>query len=321
MSDGSTATPGSDAVLQSPAMPDVPDSELYRGSPRLLRSSDVRHSIGWQDHRTAGPGFVVVRLPSLGAVKVVSRFPLTPEGWDSAWRALAALDADAATTISITLAARAERRRWAELASNTVGLWSMTYDGGSGGASLTRGQAYDLRFRDERLTICLPAAGAVLVGLAYKDIEAVDVDGGDRGQSSAAIIGVLSAVALGGALIGYIIYGLLGLFLGALLLGLMAGAAMALANTARAILRLRGPDSEFFFSKAGQDPDALRIALSEPLVAIARARSGEQPAPAEPAPAAGTIPDQLTKLASLLADGLLSREEFEQLKARVIAQP
>jgi hypothetical protein len=73
---------------------------------------------------------------------------------------------------------------------------------------------------------------------------------------------------------------------------------------------------------AGQEPDALRIKLSQPLLAIARARSGEPPASAESAPPdAGTIPDQLTKLASLLAGGLLSREEFEQVKARVIAQP
>jgi len=33
-----------------------------------------------------------------------------------------------------------------------------------------------------------------------------------------------------------------------------------------------------------------------------------------------SIPDQLSKLASLLADGLLSREEFEHLKAKVIGQ-
>ena len=214
MSDGPTAAPGSDAVLPSPAMPDVPASELFRGSPRLLRSSGVQHSIGWQDHRTAGPGFVVVRLPSLGPVKIVSRSPLTPDGWASAWHALADLDPDAATVIGATLAARAERRRSAELESSTVRLRSMTYDGGSGGAPLTRGQAYDLRFLGDRLTICQPATSAAVTELAYHDVETAEVDGGDHGQSSAAMIGVVSAVALGGALIGFVVLGVLGLFLG-----------------------------------------------------------------------------------------------------------
>ena len=321
MSDGPTAAPARDAGPQSPPMPDVPAAELYRGSPRLLRTSGVRHSIGWQDHRTAGTGFVVVRLTRLDAIKVLSRFPLTPDGWESAWHALAELDPDAATAVTTMLAARAEQRRSAALDSNSVRLRWMTYDGGSGGAPLTQGQLYDLRFLDDRLMICLPATSAAVTELAYRDVEAADVDRSGRGRSSGETIAVVSAVALGGALIGLVVLGLLGLFLGALLFGLIAGAAMASANPTKAILRLRGPDSEFFFSKAGQEPDALRITLSQPLVAIGRARSGEPPAPAGSAPPdAGTIPDQLTKLASLLADGLLSREEFEQLKARVIAQ-
>ncbi len=322
MSDGMTAAPESAADGQLPPMPAVPASELYRGSLRLLASYGVRHTIGWQQHRTAGPGFVVARLTRLDAIKVVSRFPLTPEGWESAWHALAELDADAATAIGAMLAAQAEQRRAAERDRSTVLLWAMTYDGGSGSAALTRGQAYDLRFRDDRLTISLPAPGAAVTELVYHDVEAADVDGSDRGRSSGETIAIVSAVALGGALIGLVVLGLLGLFLGALLFGLIAGAAMASANTTKAILRLRGSDSEFFFSKAGQDPDRLRIELSQPLLAIARSRSAGPPVPAEPAPPdAGTIPDQLTKLASLLADGLLSRDEFEQLKARVIAQP
>ena len=302
-------------------MPAVPTAELYRGSLRLVATDGVRHTIGWQQHRTAGPGFVVARLTRLDSIKVVSRFPLTPDGWESAWHALAEMDADAATAIGAMLAAQAEWLRADELDRNTVRLWSMTYDGGSGGGPLTQGQAYDLRFRDDRLTISRPAPGAVVTELAYHDVEAVEVDGSDRSRSSGETIAVVLAVALGGALIGLVVLGLLGLFLGALLFGLIAGAVMASANTTKALLRLRGPDSEFFFSRTGQDPDRLRIELSQPLLAIARARSAGPPAPAAPAlPDASKIPDQLTRLASLLADGLLSREEFEQLKARVIAQ-
>jgi hypothetical protein len=321
MSDGVAAAPESAADGQLPPMPAVPAAELYRGSPRLLRNSGVHHSIGWQDHRTLGPGFVVVRIGRLDVIKVLSRFPLTPAGWESAWRALVELDPEAASSICATLAARAEQRKSAELDTSSVRLRFMTYDGGSGGAPLIRGQAYDLRFLDDRLTISLPQPGAVVTELAFHDIEAMEIDGSDRSRSSGETIGVVSAVALGGALIGLVVLGLLGLFLGALLFGLIAGAAMASANTSKAILRLRGPDSEFFFSMTSQDPDRLRIELSQPLLLIGRARNGEQPAPAEPGPATSTVPDQLAKLASLLADGLLSRDEFEQLKARVIAQP
>ena len=134
-------------------MPAVPALGAVPGLAPAARQLGVRHSIGWQEHRTAGPGFVVARLTRLDAIKVVSRFPLTPEGWESAWHALAELDADAATAIGAMLAAQAEQRRAAERDRSTVLLWAMTYNGGSGSAALTRGQAYDLRFRDDRLTI------------------------------------------------------------------------------------------------------------------------------------------------------------------------
>ena len=245
MSDGTIAAPASGAGGQPPPMPAVPASELYRGSPRLLRDVGVRHSIGWQDHRSAGPGFVVVRMARLGGIKVLSRFPLTPDGWESAWHTLAGLDADAATAISATLAARAEQRRLAELDSGSVRLRSMTYDGGSGGAPLTPGQAYDLRFSDDRLTICLPYSRTAVTEVAYHDVDAAEVDRSGRGRSGGETVAVVLAVALGGALLGLVILGLLGLFLGAMLFALIAGAAMASANTTNAILRLRGPDSEF----------------------------------------------------------------------------
>ena len=56
-----------------PAMPAVPRSQLNRGRPYLLAEYGLRHSLGWQDHRTAGPSFVVVRLNRLDRAKVTSR--------------------------------------------------------------------------------------------------------------------------------------------------------------------------------------------------------------------------------------------------------
>lgn len=65
----------------------------------------------------------------------------------------------------------------------------------------------------------------------------------------------------------------------------------------------------------------MRAELAEPLKTITGARTARQSGSGElAAQASGSIPDQLSKLASLLADGLLSREEFELLKAKVIAR-
>lgn len=77
----------------TPAMPSVPDQDLYSGPPYLLADdAGIRHSIGWQDDRRAGPGFVVARKRSTGRAKIIERFPLTEEGWASAWQALADVD-------------------------------------------------------------------------------------------------------------------------------------------------------------------------------------------------------------------------------------
>jgi hypothetical protein len=200
-------------------------------------------------------------------------------------------------------------------------LVHMIYSGGSGEAPMTRGQAYDLRFLADRLMISLSAFAVDVTELSYHDVEAVEVSGSDRGKSAGEKAAWISALALAGALLGLLLLGLLGGLLGALLFGLIAGLLTASSGTTKAILRLRGHDAEFFFSTTKKAPDALRIELSGPLKTItgtrATGRSGSRQLAAQ---VSGSIPDQLSKLASLLADGVLSREEFEHLKAQVIAR-
>src|SRR5215470_14183154 len=111
---GSPEAPQADAGLQSsiPAKPDVQSHELYRGIPNLLMIASGHHySIGWQDDRKAGPSFVVARVSRLDAIKVIERFPLTEQGWASAWRKLSALDVTAASAIAPMLARREAGRR------------------------------------------------------------------------------------------------------------------------------------------------------------------------------------------------------------------
>jgi hypothetical protein len=327
--DSSQGAPAADDRLlpSLPAMPAVPRSRLYRGRPQLLVESGLRHSLGWQDHRQAGPSFVVVKLSRLDSVKVTSRFPLTEQGWDGAWRRLSGLDADAAAAVGAKLASMEERRSapaaLAALDADTVHrLRRMTYRGGSSDSPLARDQAYDLRFLADRLMVCPPASATAVVELPYDDVEAVEVSGSDRRMSPGEQLAVILGLGLAGALLGLFILGLIGFLLGALLFGSIGALATAGSIRIETMVRLRGRDAEFFFLNTEISPDAMRIELSAPLTAITGARTARQSGSGPPAERASeSIPDQLSKLASLLADGVLSREEFEHLKAKVIAQP
>jgi hypothetical protein len=309
-----------------PAMPEVSRSQLYHGRPRLLAEYGLRHSMGWQDHRKAGPSFVVVRLNRFDRAKVAARFPLTDEGWESAWRTLADLDADAAAAVSAQLAKREARRSaaatLAELDARTVcRLRHMTYNGGSGDSPLVRDKYYDLRFVGDRLLVCPAGSVAAVLELPYHDVEAMEVSGSDRSRSQGESLAVILSVAAIGALLGLVLLGLVGLILGGLICGLIAAGAMTSSNTVKTIVRLRSQEAEYFFLTTEKAADAVRIQLSGPLTAIERARITRPGASGEPADRApDSVPEQLSKLASLLADGVLSSEEFERLKAKVIAE-
>jgi hypothetical protein len=240
---------------------------------------------------------------------------------------LSSLDAEAAAAVSSKIATVAERRSaavtLADLDARTEYLLRyMTYNGGSSDSVMVRGKSYDLRFLDDRLMVCPQSAATAVAELPYHDLEAVDVSGSDRDGSPAEVLAVTLGAALVGALIGVAIHRLLGLIFGAMICGWIGAFAMVAATKTKTTVRLRSKDAEFFFLSTDKAEDAIRIALSGPLTAIERARTTRPGGSGEPADrASDSIPDQLDKLASLLADGVLSPEEFERLKAKVIAQP
>jgi uncharacterized protein YbjQ (UPF0145 family) len=115
---------GLDAVVSAedavPAMPVIRENEKY-DAPHAL--NDAKRMIGWQWFRPAqgGPQFVILRWGNLGGYKVLERFPLTEEGWRSAWRSLSE-DPVAAQKATARLAQRAAgdaeaRRKAAEQAA------------------------------------------------------------------------------------------------------------------------------------------------------------------------------------------------------------
>lgn len=89
-------------------MPFIPPGSLWR-EPYLLDNPGHTYSLGWQDARKTGPGFLVGRRGGLGSVKVADRFPLTEDGWSGAWAALTAIDGDAAMSLLEVLDKRAAK--------------------------------------------------------------------------------------------------------------------------------------------------------------------------------------------------------------------
>jgi hypothetical protein len=300
-----------------PAMPSMPDSDLYSGATFLLADDDaaVRHSIGWDKDRKAGPGFVVARKRASGRATVIERFPLTEEGWAGAWQALSSLDESAAAAVAASLAKQAARKQAtaARRALDDQSLCVVRYavfKGGSGAAPLTKGRAFDLRFMSDRIVACPPWPGEPIALLPYRDVETVEVSGSSPRSSSGEMVAVCFLLALLGAVIGLLVHRLLGLLLGALIfgfIGALIGVSMTKTDT---IVYIRGTDADLYFLHHQKRPDALRIELSEPLRAIGSAGAASE-----------SVPDQLSKLASLLQQGLVTREEFEQLKARLMASP
>jgi hypothetical protein len=85
-------------------------------------------------------------------------------------------------------------------------------------------------------------------------------------------------------------------------------------------VRIQTADSELFFLHTVLLPDDLRIHLSRGIGAVREAqvsasRSGDNGRQ----PGSPSLVDELSRLAGLLDGGLLTRDEFDQLKARLIA--
>ena len=72
-----------------PAMPVILPSEQVPGYPYPLVEGP-NPTIGWYFRPSAkgGPVFAIMRRTGLGSLKVTGNFPLTDDGWASAWQSL-----------------------------------------------------------------------------------------------------------------------------------------------------------------------------------------------------------------------------------------
>jgi hypothetical protein len=91
----------------------------------------------------------------------------------------------------------------------------------------------------------------------------------------------------------------------------------------KTVARIQAPGCELFWLHTRVDPEQLRIALSRPLAVIRSVRAASMPASqsyAVSATSASSV-EELVRLADMLEKGLLTREEFDLLKAKLMGPP
>jgi hypothetical protein len=257
----------------------------------LLSADDFRHYLGWQDDRRAGPSFVIARLTRLSSYRVTERFPMTEDGWASAWQMLRGLDA--AAQIAATLAEREARERAAagmtDLdAASSYSLRSILFIGGSGDVPLVKGQAYDVRFLDHQVLICRHGRVDSIAEVPYAEVDAVEVSGPGRvGMSPAETLALVLVMGMLAAVLGLFVFGLLACVLGGLLAALLGAIIGGSSIKTETLVRVLSRDAELYFRHNALGPDALRVELSGPLRAIRTARAPGRAGPgglAEPGP-------------------------------------
>lgn len=311
-----TSQPSRQDLATVPDRPQIEPSEMYTGGPFVLEmygdGTSWKHALGWVDRseRRGGPCFVIVRSTFTGSFRVAERFPLTDGGWSRAWKALVKLDRDGAAKVLKVLAARtravAARAALAELTDASISvLTSVHYIPGSGELpDIASGSTLDVRFLADRVVFVPAASPRVLAEFSYPDVAAVEISHGrirrwTPGQQAA-----------------------LGLAFG-LEIGMMASQM----TRVKAVVRFETGTCELFVVDSQTEPDVLRMRLSPALWAIRESREAAgQPGPQLGGPSApsgdpASVVDQLTKLAGLLESGLLTREEFDRLKAALLAGP
>lgn len=166
-----------------------------------------------------------------------------------------------------------------------------------GDGQLTAGALYELRFLEDELVVYPEGSLVPLTAMSYAQVQAVDVAGPGWARKWSPSQQAMLAMAFGvtGALVAY-------------------GSARI-----KTFIRIQTADSELFFLHTKLLPEDLRIELSRGLGAVREAARQTGGTFAGSPPGSGSLVDELSKLAAMLNDGLLTREEFDQLKGRLIA--
>jgi hypothetical protein len=302
----------------TPAMPVISPNEQVPGDAYPLLDG-LSPTIGWQFKPEAkgGPSFVILRRTGLGGLKVVESFPLTEDGWARAWQSLVTHNPAAAQQVLARLRAReadAARLRGPVLGSSELleldarsmaTMRELVYLGGHVPESpITAGERCDVRFVEDRLVVFASRRADVLAEVPYSQVEDVEIGGPGMVRSGGGFTG--GGFGLGGAIEGMAVAAVLN--------------AMTTRTSIKTIVRIQGTGCELFLLHIKLTPEQLRIEMSRTLSVIRSARAGE--ATARPLSEVNPVPpspvEELAKLADMLEKGLLTREEFDLMKAKIL---
>lgn len=301
----SSSHASSSGAADVPPAPVVKPDEIWPGTPNALVDGG-RYAIGWQGwpERKGGPGFVIARRSALGALKVVERYPLTSDGWAQAWQALVRLDPAATAKVLPVLASRAEAdsgfaERRALDARSLSYLPRVIFVGGySSGPDLAAGQAYELRFLADGLSVFRQGSLQALAELGYATIQEIEVAGPGLVKKWSPGQQAMLTAAFG-----------------------VTGALVAYGSTRiKTFVRVQTANSELFFLHTELLPEDLRIRLSRGLGAVREAQAAARHEDNQSLSRPESVAGELSRLAALLDSGLLTKQEFDQLKARLIAR-
>jgi hypothetical protein len=170
-------------------------------------------------------------------------------------------------------------------------------------ASIMPGTPYDVRFLADRLIVSACRQALVLAEVSYDEIEDVEIGGPGLVKTGGGFIG--GGFGAVGAVEGMAIAAVLN--------------ALTTRVTVKTVVRVQGAACELFFLHTTVTPEQLRIYMSRALGAIRSARAAMAPNHVQPASRPASPVEELAKLAGMLESGLLTREEFDRLKARVLS--
>jgi Short C-terminal domain len=300
---------------EEPAMPYVETSGPITLVPHPLVDR-LNPTIGWLDWPRAkgGPSFVIIRHTVFGTLKAVQSFPLTENGWVSAWQSFSAQNpagipqALAALKARETYMAKLSPPASSEVPQSygrpLVTLQNVALLGGYlPGPAIVVGRRYDVPFLEGRFLVAPWRQHEVLAEVPYSEVEDVEIGGPGIVRTGGGFVG--GGFGATGAAEGMTIAAVLN--------------RLTSRTSIRTVVRIQAKRCELFLLDTNVTPERLRIGLSYPLGAIRAAHAFEGTGGLQlPASAAAVSPvDELSKLADMLEKGLLTREEFNLMKAKL----
>jgi hypothetical protein len=99
--------------------------------------------------------------------------------------------------------------------------------------------------------------------------------------------------------------------------------ALTTRTSIKTVVQIQGTGCEMFLLHTTLTPALLRMEMSRPLTAIRSARAAAAEAGIQQGARTESLSpvEELTKLADMLGKGLLTREEFELMKTRLLGRP